>query len=78
MLQLRHVLKEKYKTMKTYYYEGTVTKRIKGLFTTDDHRDPYEILDDRAWKLDSFFNEAEFEGKITDIEINNIVEIERR
>jgi len=64
--------------MKTYYFEGTVTKRIKGLFTTDDHRDPYEILDDRAWKLDSFFNDPEAEGKITGIEIDNVVEIERR
>ena len=75
MPQLRHVLKETFKTMKTYYFEGTVTKRIKGTITLADHKDPYDVLDDMAWRKDSFFNEPEYEGKITYIEIDGVVEI---
>ena len=51
--------------MKTYYFEGTVTKRIKGNITLEDHKDPYDVLDNLAWRKDSFFNDPEYEGKIT-------------
>lgn len=61
--------------MKSYYYEGTVTKIIKGTFLLEGHIDPEEYIDNLAWKKDSFFNDAEYEGKITDIEIDSIVEI---
>lgn len=61
--------------MKTYYYEGTVTKRIKGSITLEDHKDPYDVLDNLAWRKDSFFNDPEYEGEITYIEIDDVVEI---
>ena len=63
------------KTMKNYYFEGTVTKKIKGTFSLEEHIDPEDYIDNLAWKKDSFFNDAEFEGKINDIEIDSIVEI---
>ena len=64
--------------MKAYYYEGIVVKRIKGTITLADHKDPYDVLDDMAWRKDSFFNDPEYEGEITYIEINSVEEIERR
>lgn len=64
--------------MKAYYYEGIVAKRIKGTITLADHKDPYDVLDDMAWKKDSFFNDPEYEGEISYIEIDSVVEIERR
>lgn len=75
MQLLRHVLKEMCKTMKSYYYEGTVIKKIKGTFLLEENIDPEDYIDTLAWKMDSFFNDAEYNGKITDIEIDSVVEI---
>lgn len=61
--------------MKTYYFEGTVTKRIKGNITLEDNKDPCDVLDNLAWRKDSFFNDPEYDGKITEIEIDCVVEI---
>ena len=63
------------KTMKNYYFEGTVTKKIKGTFSLEEYIDPEDYIDNLAWKNDSFFNDAEYEGKITEIEIESVVEI---
>ncbi|WP_127009481.1 hypothetical protein [Veillonella sp. CHU110] len=61
--------------MKNYYFEGTVTKKIKGTFSLAEHIDPEDYIDNLAWKKDSFFNDAEYNGKITEIEIDSVVEI---
>ena len=61
--------------MKNYYFEGTVTKKIKGTFSLEEYIDPEDYIDNLAWKKDSFFNDAEYNGKITEIEIDSVVEI---
>ena len=61
--------------MKSYYYEGTVTKKIKGTFLLENNIDPEDYIDNLAWRPDSFFNDPEYEGKITEIEIDSLIEI---
>lgn len=61
--------------IKQYRYTGKVIKEIEGTFIYDSSKDVDEYIDFLAWKRSSFFDEAEYHGKITDIQITEVEEI---